>query len=182
MFLSAAENSGTPFSNRHNIHMDMFTVPFYNLILVAKTPLAKAFPEKLETVGDHVRTARLRRGLEQGQLASILGVTESTVWNWESNRSSPPIHQCARVLEFLGYDPFPEPSTFAEKLVSFRRLNGLRVRDAASLAEVDPASWSSWERGEHQITARYLDLILALLSDSSDSPVSALERDPPSLT
>jgi transcriptional regulator with XRE-family HTH domain len=143
-------------------------------------PLPKAFPGKLETVGDHVRAARLRRGLEQAQLAQILGVTESTVWNWENRRSSPPVHQCDRVLEFLGYDPFPAPSTFAEKLVSFRRLKGLRVKDAASLAEVDPASWSSWERNEHQITTRYLDRILALLSDFSDSLVSPFERAPQS--
>ncbi|MBK1818245.1 helix-turn-helix transcriptional regulator [Luteolibacter yonseiensis] len=73
------------------------------------------------------------------------------------------------VIAFVGYDPYPEPSSLAEELVSFRRLRGLRVRDAASLADVDPATWSSWERNEHQITPRYLDRIRTLLGDVPDS-------------
>ena len=127
-------------------------------------PLSKAFPTSLDTVGDHIRAARLQRGLEQGEVARILGVTESTVWNWENYRSSPPIHQCKLVIEFIGYDPFPKPATFSEQLVSFRRKRGLRVRDAAALAGVDPASWSSWERGEHKIKEDYRNRIRALLN------------------
>ena len=100
---------------------------------------------------------------EQGEVARILRVTESTVWNWESHRSSPPIHQCKPVIDFIGCDPFPEPLTLAEKLVSFRRVRGLRVKDAAALAGVDPASWSSWEREEHQITETCRERIHALL-------------------
>lgn len=56
------------------------------------------------------------------------------------------------MIGFLGYDPFPEPETFAERLLAFRRRHGLRVKDAAALAEIDPYSWTSWERDEHKIT------------------------------
>ena len=130
----------------------IFSFPSYNFVLSAKMPLSKAFPPSLDTVGDHIRTARLQRGLEQHQVARILEVTDSTVWNWENHRSSPPVPKCKRVIEFLGYDPFPLPQNLAEQLVSFRRTRGLRVKDAAALAKVDPASWSSWERTEHSIT------------------------------
>lgn len=141
----------------------IFSLPFYNFVLNAKTPPPKAMPCELKTIGDHVRAARVSRGLEQREVASLLGVTESTVWNWEDGRSSPPIHRCQTVIEFIGYHPFPRPRTFAEELVSFRRLKGLRVRDAAILAKVNPASWSSWERDEHRITVRCRDRIHTLL-------------------
>ena len=127
-------------------------------------PLSKALPASLDTFGDHIRNARLQRGLEQGQVARLVGVTESKVCNWENHRSSPPIHQCKQVIEFIGYNPFPKPNTFSEQLVSFRRGRGLRVKDAAALAGVDPASWSSWEREEHEITGAYRNRIQALLN------------------
>ena len=127
-------------------------------------PLPKALPTKLETVGDHIRAARVRRRLEQGDVAKIVGVTECTVWNWENHRSCPPIHRCKQVVDFLGYNPFRDPDSFCDQLVSFRRLKGLRVKDAAALAGVDPASWSSWERGEHRITWACRERIQALLN------------------
>jgi len=125
------------------------------MILKAESPPPTGMPLSLRKIGDHVRKARIERGQEQGEVARILGVTKCTVWNWENHRSSPPIHQCKRVIEFLGYDPFPEPETFSEKLIAFRRHLGLRVKDAAALASVDPCSWSSWERVEHEITGIY---------------------------
>ena len=116
------------------------------MILKADSPPPGGVPRSLEKIGDHLRKARIERGLEQRQVARILGVTDSTVWNWENHRSSPPVPQCGRVIEFLGYDPFPEPSTLSGQMIAFRRRNGLRVKDAAAMAGVDPCSWSSWER------------------------------------
>jgi transcriptional regulator with XRE-family HTH domain len=134
------------------------------MILKADSPPRAGIPRSIEKIGDHLRRTRIERGLEQHQVARILRVTDSTVWNWENHRSSPPVPQCRRVIEFLGYDPFPIPGTFSEKLVSFRRLKGLRVKDAALLAKVDPASWSSWEREEHKITGAYRERILTILA------------------
>ncbi len=127
-------------------------------------------PESLRSIGCHIRAARIKRGLMQKELAELLGVTKFTIWNWEAKRSSPPTHQCAKVIEFLGYDPFPEPKTLAERMVAYRRKNGLRVKDAARIAGVDPCSWTSWEREEHRITSRYRDILEGLLSGKCSSP------------
>ena len=105
--------------------------------------------------------------MEQAQLAELLGVTKSTIWNWENGRSSPPTHRCARVIGFLGYEPFPVPETFSERLVAFRRVRGLTARMAAALAGVDPASWESWERKEHAITPSYRARIEVLLAGTN---------------
>jgi len=133
------------------------------MILKADSPPPPGMPLSLEKIGDHVRKARIKRGLEQKDLANILGVTESCIWLWESHRSAPPIPRCKGVIKFLGYDPFPEPETFSEKLIAYRRRYGLRVKDAAVLAKVDPASWSSWERSEHKITVANCARILSIL-------------------
>jgi len=135
------------------------------MILTAKMPPPARTPAVLTTIGEHIRAVRLRRGIEQKALAAIFGTSKETIWNWESNRSNPAIHQGEKIIRFLGYDPFPAPSTFAERLVSFRRARGLRVKDAARLAGVDPCSWTSWENEEHAITRRYQKKIQATLAD-----------------
>lgn len=50
---------------------------------------------------------------KEPQLAEMLGVTKFTIWDWKDGRTSPPTHQCSGVTRFLGYEPFPEPVTFA---------------------------------------------------------------------
>src|SRR5690606_25635812 len=102
------------------------------------------------------------------QLSRALGVTESTIYNWESNLHHPPVSQCQKAIQFIGYDPFPKPNTLAERMISFRRLNGLRVKDAAAIASVDPCSWSSWEREEHTITTACRCKIDQLIGGESD--------------
>jgi DNA-binding transcriptional regulator YiaG len=42
-------------------------------------------PEKLETVGDHIRRRRILLKLLQKQVGQQLGVDKSTVHNWETN-------------------------------------------------------------------------------------------------
>lgn len=120
-------------------------------------------PVSLERIGDHLRKARIERGLEQKDVARMLGVSGTCVWWWENHRYGPPVSRCKGVIDFLGYDPFPKPATFAERLVAFRRTRGLRIKDAAALAGVDPCSWSSWEREEHRITRACHASILSVL-------------------
>jgi transcriptional regulator with XRE-family HTH domain len=107
--------------------------------------------------------ADVRSGLTQAQLAGILGVTKFTVWNWKDCRNEPGTHQCVKSIEFIGYDPLPTGPSLAERMLAFRRRRGLRTKDAAKLAGVDPSSWSSWERTEHKITLALLKKLEALL-------------------
>jgi len=129
-------------------------LPFCKIVL--KGDIARdGFPSNPETFAEHILAARLERGLSQGELATLLGVTESTVWNWEDGRSSPPVHACREVIGFLGYDPFPLQPGNAGMLLAFRRRMGLRVKDAAAKAGVDAGTWSSWEKGNGAGTAGF---------------------------
>lgn len=42
------------------------------------------------------------------EVAKIIGVTESTVWNWEHG-TEPELRNMPKIIEFLGYVPFECP-------------------------------------------------------------------------
>ncbi len=50
-----------------------------------------------------------------------LGVNESTVHNWETNRTAPRTRLIPRIIALLGFDPYPAPQMLGEQLVSIRR-------------------------------------------------------------
>jgi len=41
------------------------------------------YPEFPITVGEHIRKKRMDLGLLQKEVSEIIGVTESSIWNWE---------------------------------------------------------------------------------------------------
>ncbi len=88
-------------------------------------------------MGDHVRRRRLDLGLLQREVATLLGVSKSTMEGWERNRHPPTLKHIPAVVEFLGYVPFPEPVTLAERLRLYRRLNGISRRQLARCLQVD---------------------------------------------
>jgi transcriptional regulator with XRE-family HTH domain len=98
------------------------------------------------TVGDHVRHTRLRRGLLQRDVGALIGVAKDTVANWEKNKTEPPVASMPAIVRFLGYEPWPEPTTLPDKLRAYRMREGLSTKEAATRAGVDPDSWSTWER------------------------------------
>ncbi len=88
-------------------------------------------------LGDHIRKHRLDLGLYQRQVAARIGVTESTIFNWESNATSPSVRQIPKVVAFLGYDPFSQPQSLRERLILRRKLLGLSQNTMAKRLRVD---------------------------------------------
>lgn len=67
-------------------------------------------------VGERIRVARLARGLTQGDLAAMVGVSRSAVAQWETDRSGQVRRNLARVAATLGLnvaDLLGEPSLVA---------------------------------------------------------------------
>jgi transcriptional regulator with XRE-family HTH domain len=71
--------------------------------LKAKKPPDPAYPNSLESLGDHIRKRRLELGLLHKDVAKMLGVTLSTIWNWENRHTEPHISFRLRIVNFLGY-------------------------------------------------------------------------------
>ena len=122
-------------------------LPFCHVRLKAQKPKDFRHPPAIDTMGDHLRKARLDRGLLQKDVAQQIGVAETTVHNWERSRTAPSIRLVPALIKFLGYTPHPEPSSFSERLIRCRRELGLSRRRFASIVRVDESTLARWERG-----------------------------------
>lgn len=52
------------------------------------------------------------------------------------------------ILRFLSYDPYPVPTTLAERLFMLRRQMGWSLKAAAKQIDVDEGTWAKWELGK----------------------------------
>ena len=93
--------------DRCNSRRGRVALPFCGTELSAKKPQNPASPKALTTLGDHIRKRRLDLGLRQQDVEATLGVTESTVTNWELNRITPYFTYLPRIIAFLGYTQPP---------------------------------------------------------------------------
>jgi transcriptional regulator with XRE-family HTH domain len=133
------------------------------VVLKAQKRPSAAYPKQLKTWGEHIRNKRLDLGLTQSDVARQLGVTESTVWNWESNATSPTWRSWKPIMRFLGYSPMPQPTGLAGRLLAYRKLEGLSQKVMASRLGIDPGTLGQWERGARQPKGRRLALIARTL-------------------
>jgi len=62
-------------------------------------------PENLKTQGDHVRRKRLELGLDQREVAYLIGVSPAGLAGWEVEGHAPLYRFYARIFAFLGYVP-----------------------------------------------------------------------------
>jgi transcriptional regulator with XRE-family HTH domain len=115
------------------------------------------------TLGEHLKLQRLQRKLSQIEAARILKVNPSTILNWEKGHTEPPVEAMPALLQFLGYDPLPEPKTLPERLLAKRRAMGWSIREAARKLGVDPGAWRDWEQGRVILYRNHRVLVARLL-------------------
>jgi DNA-binding XRE family transcriptional regulator len=70
-------------------------------LLTAKRPPNPAYPKHLKTIGDQIRSRRLDLGLTQKQIAEIIGVTETSIYNWE-RAMNPAVQIHRKIQDWLG--------------------------------------------------------------------------------
>lgn len=136
-------------------------------------PLPRAYPQALATLGDHLRKRRLDLGLLQREVAEGLGVTESTVTNWELNRTEPELRFIPAIVRCLGYLPFSHDNSIGKQLTLARTVRGPSRETAARLLAVDPGTLGRWESGQRRPQGAYLariETFLASLGEVTRSP------------
>jgi len=62
-----------------------------------------------------LRRRRLELGLYQKDVAVQIGVTASTIWNWEHGWTID-YQFMPDIIKFLGYNPIPRPNDLLERL------------------------------------------------------------------
>ena len=108
-------------------------------------------------------------GLTQKEVASKLDVNPWTILNWEKGRTEPPIFSMPAIVRFLGYDPFPQPTTLPQHLFARRRAMGWSIKNAADAVGVDSGTWGKWEPGQTVLYRQHRVLIARLLGLSVDA-------------
>jgi DNA-binding XRE family transcriptional regulator len=72
----------------------------------------RSFPIAKEptTLGQHLKKKRFGAGIRQSEAAQILGVSSRTLSLWETDRVYPAWAFQPRLITYLGYDPFNDPT------------------------------------------------------------------------
>lgn len=121
-------------------------MPFTPITL--KSLRKKDFNFEPKTLGDHIRKQMLILGITQKDVARILGVSQASVINWEKGANIPVrmvTHR--RIIEFLEYDPFPQPASLSEQIRKERQLRGWTQRQLAAYLGVWSTTIKNWEAG-----------------------------------
>ncbi|MCZ7601621.1 MAG: helix-turn-helix domain-containing protein [Melioribacteraceae bacterium] len=125
---------------------DKVALPICYLTLTAKK--STNIPQNPQTLGEHIRKRRLEKHLLQSDVANIIRVSETTIFNWENSYSAPQILFIPRILKFLGYNPLPSKfSPLVEKIISYRYENGLTQRALAQKLNINVSTLRRWEQG-----------------------------------
>lgn len=128
----------------------------------------KGYPLEPRSLGEHIRKRRLDLGLLQAEVAAEIGVTESTVWNWEHG-TEPELRHIPAALAFLGYVPWEEPEDPVGRLAYFKKVNGLSfVRLGATIGR-DPEQLEDWLSGRVKPCKENVEAILSFLESSNRS-------------
>jgi len=85
--------------------------------------------------------------LTQKQAAEEIGVDETTVFNWESNRIKPTVGLIPRLIRFLGYCPFTPGVPHPTWLKLVRENLGFSQERMAEVLGIDEGTWRKWEAG-----------------------------------
>lgn len=138
-----------------------------------KSLIPRPYDFEPQILGGHIRKKRLKMGLMQKEAAELLGVSSWTVLNWEKGHTEPPIASVSAILRFLGYNPFPQPKTIAQRLLAKRQVMGWSIKEAARAVGVDTSTWGNWERGKTILHRQHR----AVISQFLDLPVDVLDKE-----
>ncbi len=116
-----------------------------------------------------MRKKRLEMGLMQKEVAEQLGVNTWTILNWEKGHTAPSIESIPVIVQFLGYDPFPQPTTLSQHLLAKRREMGWTIKEAARVLVVEPTTWRNWECGQMILYRKHRALIARMLGLSANA-------------
>lgn len=160
-------------------HISIPALPFCKITLKAQKPASVAYPKTLKTLGDHLRKRRLDLKLQQKDVAKKLGVSETSIYNWENNIASPSLYSIPKIIKFLGYIPDSfKAKTPGEKIATSRRLLGLTQKELAHRLRIDPSTLGRWEKDKSRPSKKELKLLDNLFTSlSSDYPFLPLNPE-----
>ena len=134
-------------------------------MLCLKTPKPLDFVRDPSTLCEHLKKRRKQLGMYQKDVAELLGISEWTYLGWEVGDTMPAVRFIPKVIDFLGYDPFPEGNTFPERIRNARERRGLNRIKFAQMVGVSQWSIEQWEKGMCRPNPTNMRRLLAIAGD-----------------
>lgn len=126
---------GTDVLSRQNRVPGAFGSPVSNVACLASCGAALSFSQR-------------DFSLLQREVAEIIGVTESSVWNRE-HVTEPELQYNPKIIKFLGYTPFACPDDTVGRLAWYKRAMGMNLDLLGEAMGRDPEQLSDWLSGSH---------------------------------
>lgn len=121
-------------------------IPFSVLNTIIPLPDKRPFPQKVQTVGDHIHYARLERKVLIKDVIAQLNIDRETLRGWEKNITIPSVQHAPLIIKFLGYNPYTfDTTTLAGKIKHYRYTHGLTLRQFAHLLQTNVTTIWQWE-------------------------------------
>jgi len=147
----------------------------------------RSFPIAKEptTLGQHLKKKRFMAGIRQKEAAVKLGVSNRTLSLWETDRVSPAWAFQPRLVAYLGFDPFNEPTlrtpkgnesscvaffspntpvSIGQKIKEFRLKSRKTRKQMASELGVSIKTLWGWETNRWQPSPKCIKLVTGLAS------------------
>jgi transcriptional regulator with XRE-family HTH domain len=125
--------------------------------------------EQGDTLGAQLRKRRRELGLHRRDAAALLGADEKSLMWWERNEREPLERFWPGVIQYLGREPWPSPTSLGGNLLAERRRRGLTQVEAAALIGVDDGTYRFWEGGRRTpYHARTQSLLAAFIDVQPD--------------
>lgn len=140
-------------------------MPFsFSVPVILKSLRKKDYSETPQTLGEHLKKRRRQLGLLQREAAARLGVGTDTYANWEKGKTEPVAAQFRPVIEFLGYDPTPQPRTLIDRLEAKQRSLGATLSQVAGHLGWDPGSLRRYLDGTWRISEGRREVLESFLN------------------
>lgn len=148
-------------------------MPFYRGVPVTfKAQKPKDYSETPQTLGQHLKKRRRELGLLQRDAAERMGIDLWTYRNWESDATAPVAARFRPIIQFLGYDPSPEPKTLADRLAAKQRALGATLSQVAQQLGWDPGSLRRYVDGRWRLSPERAAKLDAVLLASTEERMS----------
>lgn len=82
-------------------------------------------------------------------MAEQIGVSQAVYSGWERGLGNPNILNIQKVIAFLGYYPFPEPTTFGGWIKKIRQIHCLTFLEFGKLSNISEATTWTWENEKY---------------------------------
>ena len=125
-----------------------FTKPKLRLLTASRERTDVA--EQPRTIGEHIKKARIQKGLHQSDVAKLIGVSSNQLCAWEiGKRRIMKVKYFPRILKFLGYIPeLKKPYSIGRDMTIVKQIYGWNNKSLAEELGLDPSTVSNWIKGK----------------------------------